>query len=89
MFLPAQARVPFWNCAESCFWGCLIFAIFIFAIQEKIADVEKFLIKSNLKETHLYEKPVVHGNKIDRVKEFVDAGVVGCFCLRFGANGRI
>ena len=70
-------------------WGCFIFAVFIFAIQEKNADVEKFLIKPNLKETYLYEKPVVHGNKIDRVKELVDVGVVGRFCLRFGANSWI
>lgn len=89
MFLFAQTRVPFWNCAESYFWDVLFFAIFIFAIQEKNTDVEKFLIRSNLKETYFYEKPVVHGNKIDRVKELVDVGFVGCFCLRFRANGWI
>ncbi len=48
MFLLAQARVPFWNCAESYFWDVLFSQSFIFAIQEKNAGVEKFLIRSNL-----------------------------------------
>jgi hypothetical protein len=61
-----------------------------FAIQEKNAGGEKFLIRANLKETELYEKPVVPDvNKIDRVKELVDADAIGCFCFRLGANGWI
>ena len=88
MFLLAQAEFHF-GTAPNQILGYFIFAIFIFAIQEKNADVEKFLIRSNLKETYFYEKSVVHGNKIDRVKELVDVGVVGGFCLRFGTNGWI
>jgi hypothetical protein len=51
---------------------------------------KKFLIRSNLKETDLYEKPVVpYVTKIDHAKEFGDAGATGRLCVCLGANGWI
>jgi hypothetical protein len=58
--------------------------------RRRIPVEKKFLIRSNLKETELYEKSVVpYVDKIVRVKELVGVIASRRFCVRLGANGWI